>query len=253
MAITANDIITNAMIEIGALAVGETLGANDGAWALTKLNDLVDEWNSRSVMIFNVSFTNYTLTANHQPHTIGLSTNSPAPNFASAENRPNSIHAAAIILNNVTPNVTVPLMLVDDDWWANQRVKSLATSLPRYLYYSPDYPNGSLFLWPIPTVAYGIEIEISNLITEFPALTTAFTLPMGYRKAITLTLAVDMFPSFYGGNPPSPVLVANAAKARSALQSANTQSPTISLRDAGIPNQQAKNRTNWNYLTGNLK
>jgi len=248
---TAGDIVTNALMEIGWLGQGETAQAGDSDFVLGKLNDLVDEWNSRKLFIYNVNFSQFTLVPNLHPHTIGLSTNSPAPTFTVTGNRPVAIENASIVLNNVTPNVTVPITIRDDDWWANQRVKTLAAALPSDLYYSPDFPNGSLYFWPVPNIAYLCELELRNLLTSFANTATTFSMPPAYKKALTLTLAEDICPAY--GRESSPTLQRKSRDARAAVQGANSEAPRISTKDFGLPSSGSRNRTNWFYPSGTLK
>lgn len=249
MSTTAGDIISNALLEIGVLAAGEALQTSDANFGLSKLNDLLDEWNARQLFIYNVSFSQFTLVPNLHPHTIGLAANTPT--FTVTGNRPVAVENCSIVLNNVTPNVSVPITIRDDDWWANQRVKTLASSLPTDLYYSPDFPNGSLYFWPVPNTAYLAELELRNLLTSFAATTDAFSMPPAYKKAITLTLAEDMCPAY--SKEPTPTLQRKARDARAAVQGANSEAPRISTRDFGLPGGRSRNRTNWDYRSGTLR
>lgn len=242
MSVLVTDLISNTMKEIGALAPGETPTADEQADVLGKLNRMLDRWNTQRLYTYNVNFVNYTLTANLQPHTIG-----PTGTFTVSV-RPVEIDAAAIILNNVTPNVTMPLTIRDDVWWANQRVKPLATSVPTDLYYSPDFPNGSLFIWPIPQTAWDLELETRTLLSSV-VISDTITLPQGYEDAITLSLAEDICSMFE--KTPNPMLVSGAMRARAAIKATNSYSPRISTSDAGMPKGGGV-RSDWNYLTGRV-
>lgn len=242
MSVLVTDLIANTMKEIGALAPGEPPTSDEQTDILGKLNRLLDRWNTQRLYTFNVNFVNYTLTANLSPHTIG-----PTGTFTVSV-RPVEIKAAAIILNNVTPNVTSPVTLRDDDWWANQRVKSLAASLPTDLYYSPDFPNGSLFLWPVPSTAYGLELETRTILASV-VIGDTITLPPGYEDAITLSLAEDICPMFE--KSPNPVLLSAAMRARSAIKATNSFSPRISTVEAGMPRGGGV-QSDWNYRTGRI-
>lgn len=242
MSVLVTDLITNSMKEIGALASEETPSAAEQTDVLGKLNRLFDRWNTQRNYTYNVGFVNYTLTPNLNPHTIG-----PTGTF-SVSVRPVEIIAAALILNNVTPNVTMPLDLRDDTWWANQRVKTLPASVPTDLYYSPDFPNGSLFLWPVPTTAYGLELETRFILTSV-TISATLNLPPGYEDAITLSLAEDICSMFQ--KSPNPMLTSAAMRARAAIKSTNAFSPRISTVDAGIPKSGGA-RSDFNYLTGRV-
>jgi hypothetical protein len=240
--VTFQDIANDALTEIQVLAAGETATAEDSALALTRGNYIMDEWSARRPFAYNVQFTLYTLTANHAPHLIGPGLSS--PDFAATQ-RPVKIEGANLVLTSSTPNVDVPLKLRDDDWWNNERVKSLTSSIPTDLYYSPDWPNGSLNLWPVPSVSYGLRLETWVLLTQFAALNTAFSMPPAYRKAFMLTLAEELCGPF--GKTPSAMLILKAREARKAVQGNNSGSPRIATAEAG---QGGSTRGGFNWLNG---
>jgi len=106
------DIITDSLIEIGALAPGEQPGADEAQWGLRKLNYLLDVWSARRNYVYASTFNTYVLTPNLSPHTIG-------PNAATfnVAQRPVKVNAATIILNNVNPTVEVSLDVDHDEQW----------------------------------------------------------------------------------------------------------------------------------------
>lgn len=248
MTITALDIITDAFLETGIIAGSETPAADEAAFGLRLLNRMLDQWTARKLNIYSVNFTLYTLTPTLQPHTIGKTGNVPAPTFSTTGERPVKIESATLVLNTGSQAVDVPLSLRDDAWWADQRVKALSTSVPTDLYYSPDWPNGKIYLWPIPTIAYGLRLEFWTTLNELATLATAFSLPPGYRDAIVYSLAERLYVPF--GHPVNPMTVSLALKARSTIQSPNSKAPRLSTRDYGIPDSGfPRNRPNFNWLT----
>lgn len=243
---TVQDIAIDALREITVLGATDTTPqAADLDLCLRTLNRILDAWAARKVYVYSVSFTAYTLTPNLQPHTIGPS----GATFAASQ-RPVRIEGADLILNNVTPNVDIPLNLRDDQWWLNQRVKAIATSVPTDLYYSPDWPNGSLYLWPIPTFAYGLRLEAWGLITQFAALSDAFSMPPGYREAVVLTLAEMLCRPFGKKQQEVPDLKSDAARARAVIQTNNATAPQIASADYGTAGSTSGGRPSFNYYSG---
>jgi len=222
------DVISNALIEISALAQGETAPAGDSSFALSKLNRMLDQWNARELYVYTVRFDEYTLTPNLQPHTIGSS----SATFTVTQ-RPIEIRSANIILNDVTPTVNTPLNIRDADWWSSLTVPDLSTTLPTDLYYAPKWPNGEIYLWPIPTIAYGLQLNTWTVLGGFSGLAETFDLPPGYEEAITLSLAESLGPGF-GANQ-NLMLSDLARKARAIIQGVNSEAPRISSRDSGVP------------------
>lgn len=241
------------LLELGAIAAGDDIPAYLIQLTKTRLNQVADLWNARSLLAFNKTFSNYTLTPNHQPHLIGPGLHS--PDFAVAAGtgggsgasvRPVKIYGCSIVLNNVTPSVSVPINVRDDDWWHNQRVKSLSSTIPTDVYYSPDFPNGSLFFWPVPSVAFGVELETRVPIAQCDVNDTV-SLPPGYELGLTLSTAEEMLSLIPVAGRQDGVLIARAARARGIIVGANSAAPTMATRDHGIAPGKSDG---FNYYTG---
>src|SRR6185437_5968844 len=167
----ASEIVTSAMLEAGIIAAGEPLSADDGAWGLAKIQRDIDGFNAREALIFNVSFEEFTLIANHSPLTIG-----PGGDFDIPQ-RPVRVISSSLVLTSSSPNVDIPMAVKDDQWWADQRIKSLTSTLPTHLYYSQDSPLGKLNFWPIPTEVNDVRLEIWTNLTQAVTLATAIAMP----------------------------------------------------------------------------
>lgn len=244
---TTSDVISNAMLEIGALAPGEALSAEDAAFGLSKLNRLFDNWNTESLFIYGTLLFQGTLTPNKNPHTIGLATST--PDFSVVTARPPKILSANLVLTDQTPTIYRPLKIVDDDWWMANPMPSLATQIPYYLWPNYSWPQGNMFLWPVPTKAYDIRLDLWTLFSSL-ALTDTFTLPPGYEDAVTLSLAESLTSTF--GKSPSPVLVQQAALARGRVKSLNSEAPTMAC-DGAVQSMDARPSASIaNFLSGFL-
>jgi hypothetical protein len=238
------DIVTDVLTEIEAYQVGEDVDPADAQRVLRILNRELDAWAALDRYVYAVTFTQFTLTPNHQPHLIGPGL--AAPDFPAAQ-RPVRVDGASIVLSG-NPSTDVIMNLRDRDWWNNQRVKDVQTTTPTNLYYEPSYPNGSLFLWPVPTVAYGILLELWGLISQFTGLEQPFDMAPGYKKALVLTTAEQCCRPF--GRPLRPDLVAAANKARVAIQTNNLTSPRTGSADYGASGSGSLRRGDFNYTTG---
>ncbi len=239
---TWRDLLTQAAQEIGATGQGETLSAPDAVALLNLANELLDSWNADRLAVYANVFTVYTLVPALQPHTIG-----PTGATYTVAQRPVSIDGANIVINT-DPNNTVrtPLNLRDDDWWLGQAVRQVTSQLPTDLYYSADWPNGSIYLWPVPTTAYGLELETRTLLSSID-FDTVFSLPPGYRSALRLSIA-EMACELFGRAIPA-MLPRRAAMARGRMFSNNSETPRLTTKDAGMPSGGG-NRAAFNYRTG---
>lgn len=226
MPMTGRDVVTEALLEMGALGVEETAEDAIAVFALGKLNRIFDNWNAERAAVYADAFSTYTLTPSLSPHLIG-----PTGTFV-VTSRPETIDGAAIVYTGSTPNIEIPITIRDAQWWQQQRVKALASSIPTDLFYEPDWPNGKLFFWPVPDTAYGVTLRTRILLAAL-ALADTFTMPPGYHDATVLTLAEDLCEPLGKAMPAG--LSARAAKARARVFQANAVTPRLVTRAAGLP------------------
>jgi hypothetical protein len=241
MPTTIRDVCRNALLEIGALGQSDQMPDGDAAFTLGKLNRLLDRWNADRQAVFCETFTRYTLVPGTQPTTIGPAASTPT---WTVTHRPVSIASLALILPD---DIYLPINLRDAQWWAAQTVPALETSIPTDCYYEPSWPLGRLYFWPVPTVAYEVELQTRVLLEAPLVLSDTFSLPQGYEDAITLTLAESLCASF--GRPSNADLSRQASHARATIFRNNTASPRLRTQDAGIPSGHGR-RADFNYLNG---
>lgn len=201
---------------------------------------------------FQVNNSNADIAPQNQTTALAVFTGNGFPNFAISTQRPEKILNANIILNNVTPNVRVPLNIRDGNWWMSNPVPKVATTIPTDLYYSANWPNGQIFLWPMQSTAYGLELEVAVNLADISDVNYPFFLPQGYRDAITYGLAESLCPS-YGVAATRVLMLAEAFRRSKALiQGANSSSPSLITRDSGIPGGSHRGTT-FNWLSGVVK
>lgn len=224
---TARDLITETFEDITVLAPGDVLGETEATRALSKLTRLLDNWNAEREAVYASRLVTYTLTPALQPHTIGPAASSPT---FTVTQRPVSIDAANLIIPSGTADIHYPLNLRDDAWWASQPIPALSTSIPTDLYYSADWPLGQIYLWPVPSVAYGLELQTRIVLADL-ALDDTVSFPPGYQDAIILTLGEMLAPTY----PPAVAQPEAAAMARARIFANNDVLPSLVTADAGLP------------------
>lgn len=238
---TQQELITAAYQELGLIDPVESLGAEMLAFGLQKMNRLIDTWNAVREAVYVEEFADHTLTPSLNPHTFG-----PSGATFTVTQRPVTIDAIQLVLNASTP--TIKTLVRDESWpwYARLSVPDLETSIPTNFYYAPSWPNGSLYLWPVPATAYPITVWRRVLLTQVTTVTDTFSLPPGYWDAIVRTLAEDLAPAY---NVPVPASLAmKAAEARSIVWANNIVVPSIVTRDSGMP--CAGSGGGYSYLTG---
>jgi hypothetical protein len=235
VSITVTAFLTAALVEIKVARVGDVPSPNVMDYALTVFNEYLESLNITERAIYNRSFATVgNLTPNLQPHTIGLAAN--APTFSVATARPSKIRNANIVLAN---NIRSPLNLLDDDAWnalragaAAGQTPTILSSIPVDLYYDTTWPNGSIYLYPVPNTAYGLELEIDTLLAQVAQADT-LDLPPGYQQALRLTVAELCAPGL--GQKVSDDTARAATNARGVVWGNNDVIPKVCTRDAGMP------------------
>lgn len=234
------DIVKAALTEIGVLAADEEPATADLNWVLQKLQRLIDRYNARKTMVYNVNFSTFTLAANQSPQTIG-----PGADFDVIQ-RPIEILSIGLILPG-TPGVEIQLRPRDQAWWAAQTIKDLTSSLPTDFYYSPDWPNGSIYFWPVSTSSYVVRVQSRLVLAQTVDYNSDFTMPPAYWDAIVYPLAISIAPSFT--RQVAPELTALAREAVKAIQVNNISSPRLSS-DAPTQSRSNSCRPTYSFLTG---
>lgn len=221
------DLIENALRDENLLPLGQSADADTANFCLQKLNRLFDNWNAESLFIFGTTLFQGTLTPNHNPHTMSTS----GADFTVSTARPPKVLSANLVLTDVTPNIYRPLRIVDDDWWMANPVPTIATQVPYYLWPNYSWPTMSLYLWPVPTTAYDIRLDLWTLFSQV-TLATSFSMPPGYQDAVTLSLAEAVCPAL-AGRPASESTIEAARMARGRVKSLNSEAPEMKC-DPGV-------------------
>lgn len=238
---TVNAFLTAALAEIRVARAGDVVSPDDMDLALFLFNEYLDALNADGRALYSVGITIHTLTANLQPHTIG-----PSGTFVVTV-RPVEILSANLAITAADPDTRIPIAIRDDQWWMSLRARQVTSSVPTGLFYNPKFPNGELNLWPVPTTAYGLELETRTLLASV-ALTDTFSLPPGYQQALRLSTAELLASAF--GQKVSAETAAKARDARGKVWGNNDRIPHV-IPDAGVP--MGGRHGGYNFLTGNIE
>lgn len=245
MSILVTTMIKDALLELGVVRPAETPTADQSVVSLRILNRILDDWNADERAVYNVSFSEFTFTPGLQPHTIGPAGNTPTFTYTI---RPERIVGANVLLDTVSPTVKVPINIRDDSWWLNLPVPGIETVFPTDLYYSPEWPLGKIYFWPIPSTAYGVQLELYAILSSV-LISDTISLPPGYQSALTLSLAEELV-NIQGCNPAIVASIqARAGKARARIFDINDETLRIQTQDSGMP-KVSVNRATFNYRSG---
>lgn len=174
---------------------GQKAAPEELADGLTFLNNLLDSWSIQRILIPVVDWSVTTLTAGQYEYQIGPSAPSPF-NIA----RPIRIDAAGIVQASSTVGTVAfrtPLKIISQKEWVEILDKTTTADVPEKLYYGPEVPLGTLWLWPIPNCVTATELELSawTALASFPDSTSPGTdvpLAPGYARALIYNLALDL-------------------------------------------------------------
>ena len=247
-ATTGTELCQDAFALLNVFLPGEAMPPADGATALRFLNDLLDEWSTRTQFIPIISRNAFPMVSGQGgpnfPYTIG-----PGGNFnVTRPSTQNSIVSANLVLTASSPTVRVPLGIYTDDAYDANAIPDLANIQPTGLYYNPTYQGdlGSIFLWPVPTVNYNLlELFLQQSVAQFADLSTTYYVPDGWKRALKYNLADNLQTPY--GKQLSQAASRIAVSSASAIKRANTKLSDL-MNDAS---QFAGNRqTFYNILTG---
>ena len=206
MPYTCRDLLTETFRDISVLSAGAPLEDPEASDGLSKLVRLFDNWNAEKAGVYASRLTPYTLVPSLQPHTIGPAASTPT---FTVTQRPVTIDAANLVINDIHYPLRVHR---DPEWFASLTIPGLSTSMPTDLWYSPEWPLGRLYLYPIPDTAYALQL-LTRIVLADLGFDDVVSLPPGYRDAIIRTMGEMLAPSY----PPAVADAQAAAESRARI------------------------------------
>lgn len=183
------DLITEALVTIKALAVGETAGDDMTNDALNRFNEVLESLSIQNLAVFATTTTVLSLVANQAGYTLGP---------GGVGQRPlsmNSIDSAFVSYQGVDYPVEV-ITLAEYD---AQPVKSI-TGIPYQVAFDNGYPDAQIKLFPAPYQNFQLTLSLKKAFTEAQTLADTFAMPPGYRRMVRLMLAMALLPDYPGMN-----------------------------------------------------
>lgn len=202
MSETARTLIKAALRKINAIAAGETLGADEEADGLEALKMMFRSWSANNHRLYYTKQESLAMTG-AASYTIGSGGDLDTV-------RPISIRGAWL-------SDDWPLQMIDEARYRQIRMTTASGATAEYLWYSPEYPLGKLYPWPLG----GGTLNIDSLkpLTDPTALTDDVAFPPEYDEAIVFNLAVRMAPEYE--KEPSQTVFAMAVSSLKRLEMQN--------------------------------
>lgn len=205
MSETAQTLIKTAMRTIGALASGEDPTTDESADGLLSMQMMLRSWSANNINVYYTTLDTVTL-GSAEYYTIG-------PGGTVDTGRPESIVYAYI---RDSSGMDHRLIICDEKFYRGMQLKGLVDS-PKYLWYSPEYPLGKLYFWPLGGgTAY---ISSYKQLTDPTLITDSVAFPPEYDEAIVYNLAMRLSSQY--GRPPDPVVIKIAADSLRTLETKN--------------------------------
>lgn len=207
------DLITEALVTIKALAVGETPEADMTSDALNKFNEVLESLSIQNLAVYASTVTTVPLIANQAAYILGP---------GGVGQRPVSMNSIKSIYATYQ-GVDFPIELVSQSDYDMLMVKS-TTGIPGRAAFDNGFPNATLTMYPAPYANGTLKISMSQVFTNASALTDSFDMPPGYRRMVRLLLANNLLPDYPGMTQPEmDTLKSSAAAALAQVKRANIE------------------------------
>lgn len=209
---TGQEVVTNAMIDIGVIGAGESPSTEESDYGLVLLNQVIDSWSAEGTSLYQQTLDTVLMTAG-SPYTLST--------------RPVAIQSALLTLSGLT----VPVDIVTADVWA----EGGGTQSRPQIMSDNGYPNTKI--WVRPNVSsYTLELRTLRNLTAWATLSTDIALPPGYALAIRRGMALH-FAQTYGAQV-TDAMVQLASAAKTTIQGLNTAILGIPFAGLKLPQPQ---------------
>ena len=213
---TAAAIIRAGLGKLGIVSPGEALRAGDANDGLLALNRILDAWKLESLYAYATETIQHTTAGEAASLTIGDGGD------IDVSERPVRFEDGCFYRFGGLDYEISPLTEAE---FNRIGLKAVGTLGPTWMEYNPSFPLGRLQFFPrVPSGAV-LNLPVQKRLDAFAALTTEYTLPPGYERALVFTLAEEVAADYEREIPPT--VARNAAAARRILKRANFKVPQL--------------------------
>lgn len=191
---TVLDIITRALKLTGVQSSNDAVDTDDASDALAQLNGIIEKWNIDKLRSYSQSDVSFTLTPGINTYTIG-----PGADFDT--DRPVRIENM-FVRDTTGQGLDYDIVSISFDEYKSILLKDIPSYWPRWYYYNPEFPQGTLKFYPTPSKAYELHITEWVKFGSFTATSDTVALPTGFNELLVYQLAVEMCSYFSIPCPP---------------------------------------------------
>src|SRR5689334_6559929 len=219
---------------------------SDAQLALVSMNQLLDQWQSESLLLYAEQRITWTIVASQASYTVGSGAQINTP-------RPVYVDGVGYVNSSATPPLELPLIRYTDQAWISNNLKTLTSNLPTNFYYDLTYPTATLYLFPIPTATTLTgTLYCRTQVPQITDLDMDVALPNGWLRMIVTNLAVELAPAFT--RTPSPTLVQQALQSKSAVKRSNIRPVELQTAPGGLIRTGVSNYWTWgDFLSGGTR
>lgn len=228
---TVQQIITDALTEIGVIAANESPTASDTQLCLRYFQRQIDSWAADQLTLSRQSRTSISWPSSTSSQTIGS-----ALADITAQ-RPMWINTLNYVVPNTSPAVEVPIGPMDRDSYAAESIKALTSQYPLAYFYQTEIDSllGTITLWPVPDQSLTLYLYAPVAVTVPVTIADILLGPAGYQDAFVYQLALRLLSPFGRSPEAVPMLPGMAAEAFAKMKRPNNQPGLLGVDAALVP------------------
>jgi len=201
---TAADQINGAMRLLNILDQDDTADATQLANGLTALNQMIDSWNTERLSVYATQDQQFTWTAGNASRTLG-----PSGDFVG--NRPVLLDDSTYY-KNASTGVSYGVSFINQEQYDAIALKTATTTYPQVMFINMDYPNITMYVYPVPTTDLEWHFISVTELTQPATSGTTLALPPGYLRAFRYNLALEIAAEYGLQADPRVVRIADISK-----------------------------------------
>ncbi len=244
-----SSIITNALEDLGIVAVGQQPNAQYMVKGLSHYNRMVGELAARGLGWYEVNEL-FTIGVSQQSYTIGPAASSPDFVMTASGVRPPSFERAKLVLSASSPVQEFIIPIITVQIYSAIPNPAQSALYPIRIYYQPTVPNGTLWPVPYPTgTNNGIRLFWKNQLAavELADVETDIDMAPDVEDALTWDVLRRCAPAF--GRPITDDQKVLAMSAWQTLLTLKNQDPVLIPTDlAGVDQNEQ-----WNFNPDTLR
>lgn len=223
-AIAARTLCTTALELIGVASAEQPIPAVTAMRALQTLNTMLDAWSTEKLLTYSRPKIPLVLVPDRGTYTWGIQ----VPPADIPREPPVKLELCLLTVDDTSPGLEWPLTILDQTQYeAGIYTKALESSYPTYVYLDAAPPTATLYVWPIPTLPYTLQLLPWQAHSPYASYDAVLDWPAGYQDAFETNLGLRLAP-FYGV-PVAPELRQWAEESKRALYVINTEVGRLSL------------------------